>query len=270
MSSDTETLGAAFTNGVVEADGFTLRYWRAGAGDPVLVLHPAGGPRHSIALDLLAEQFDVVQLQMPGWGDQPNDAAQTFDDLAESVAAAAAALGLEQYHVLGSSVGGATALHLAVAHPDRVISLVMEGPAEFRDGVRPPNEIPPEEFARAFRLHPERPPVQSPPDPDAMARVWPLVGRMTSGPAYDEEFAAKLGTCPVRTLVLFGTADGVMPPHNGRTYRRLLPSCCYLLVHDAAHDVQGDRPEAFAEVVGDFLRRGMVFLVPEDDTLLNA
>jgi hypothetical protein len=40
-------------------------------------------------------------------------------------------------------------------------------------------------------------------------------------------------------------------------------------VHDAAHDIQGDRAEAFADVVGDFLRRGMAFLVPDQDTLIN-
>ena len=39
--------------------------------------------------------------------------------------------------------------------------------------------------------------------------------------------------------------------------------------HDAAHDIQGDRPEAFADVVGDFLRRGMAFLVTDTDTMIN-
>ena len=32
------------------------------------------------------------------------------------------------------------------------------------------------------------------------------------------------------------------------------PSLQY--VYDAAHDIQCDRPEAFADVVGDFLERG--------------
>jgi len=40
-------------------------------------------------------------------------------------------------------------------------------------------------------------------------------------------------------------------------------------VYDAAHDIQSDRPEAFADVVGDFLRRGMKFLINDQDGLIN-
>ena len=40
-------------------------------------------------------------------------------------------------------------------------------------------------------------------------------------------------------------------------------------VYDAAHDIQCDRPEAFADVVGDFLERGMKFLINDQDGLIN-
>ena len=40
-------------------------------------------------------------------------------------------------------------------------------------------------------------------------------------------------------------------------------------VYDAAHDIQSDRPEAFADVVGDFLDRGMKFLINDQDGLIN-
>jgi hypothetical protein len=40
-------------------------------------------------------------------------------------------------------------------------------------------------------------------------------------------------------------------------------------VYDAAHDIQSDRPEAFADVVGDFLERGMKFLINDQDGLIN-
>ena len=73
----------------------------------------------------------------------------------------------------------------------------------------------------------------------------------------------------VRTLVLFGEFDGVIPPENGRTYRRFMKNSSLKYVQEAAHDIQGDRAEALAEVVGDFLRRGMAFLVPDQDTLIN-
>jgi pimeloyl-ACP methyl ester carboxylesterase len=159
---------------------------------------------------------------------------------------------------------------VALAHPDRVISLVLEAPAAFREGATSPAAIPPEDMVRRFRVHPERVPAFTPPDPAVMARTWPLVERLLgSRPEFDQELADRLPEVAVRTLVLFGDRDGIIPAENGRTFRRLMPNCSYILVHDAAHDIQGDRPEAFAEIAGDFLARGWQFLLPEQSTLIN-
>jgi pimeloyl-ACP methyl ester carboxylesterase len=262
--------GAGFTEHTVQADGFAVRYAESGTGEALVVLHGAGGLRHSRALDLLAAQYRVVTIEMPGFGQQPNETHQTMAQLAQSVAVIIDAIGLDRYHLLGTSFGGATAAHLAVARPDRVISLVLEGPAAFREGSTNPAEIPPEQMLGRFRTHPERVPAFLPPDPEVMARTWPFVERLLgSRPVYDQELADQLPGLTVRTLVLFGDRDGIIPPQNGRTWRRLLPNCSFILVHDAAHDIQGDRAEAFADVVGDWLARGWQFLLPEQDTLIN-
>jgi pimeloyl-ACP methyl ester carboxylesterase len=262
--------GAGFTEGTVEVQGFTVRYFQAGEGEPLAVLHGAGGPVLTRALDLLSQQQRVVLLEMPGFGDQANDVHQSPAELAEAAAEAFAAIGIDRYHLLATSFGGGIALHVALAHPDRVISLVLEAPAAFREGATSPAEIPPEDMVRRFRVHPERVPAFTPPDPAVMARTWPLVERLLgSRPEFDQELADRLPEVGVRTLVLFGDRDGIIPAENGRTYRRLMPNCSYILVHDAAHDIQGDRPEAFAETAGDFLARGWQFLVPEQSTLIN-
>jgi pimeloyl-ACP methyl ester carboxylesterase len=262
--------GAGFTDHTVQTDGFTVRYAESGTGEALVVLHGAGGLRHSRALDLLAQQYRVLAIEMPGFGEQPNEAHDTMVQLAQTVARAVETIGLDRYHLLGTSFGGATAAHLAVAYPDRIISLVLEAPAAFREGATSPAEIPPEEMLGRFRVHPERVPPFLPPDPQFMARSWPFVDRLLgSRPDYDQELADQLSGLMVRTLVLFGDRDGIIPPENGRTWRRLLPNCCFILVHDAAHDIQGDRAEAFAEVVDDWLGRGWQFLLPEEDTLIN-
>jgi pimeloyl-ACP methyl ester carboxylesterase len=262
--------GAGFTEAHVDIDNFTVRYYRAGQGDPVVVLHGAGGPRFTRALDLLAQRRQVVLVEMPGFGEQVNDIHQTPDELAEAVAQAIEEIGLTRYHLLGTSLGGSIAARLASAHPDRVVSLVLEAPAAFREGAVSPADIPPEEMAGRFRVFPDRVPALTPPDPEATARVWPLVDRVLgTRPVDDPELAEKLPGLNVRTLVLFGDRDGVIPPHNGRTYRRLMPNCSLIFVHQAAHDIQGDRAEAFAEVVADFLDRGWQFLLPEQSTVIN-
>jgi pimeloyl-ACP methyl ester carboxylesterase len=265
-----QTAGAAFSEHAVQVESFTIRYFQAGQGDPLVVLHGAGGPRFSVALDLLAQQRRVVLMEMPGFGDQPNDLHQSMEDLAGTVAQAIEAIGLDRYHLLGTSFGGAAAVRIALTHPERLISLVLEAPAAFREGATSPADIPPGDMLRRFRVYPERVPAFTPPDPEAMARTWPLVDRLlASRPDFDQELAERLPACQVRTLVLFGDCDGVIPPENGRTWRRLMPNCSFILVYDAAHDIQGDRAEAFADVVSDFLARGWQFLLPEQSTLIN-
>jgi pimeloyl-ACP methyl ester carboxylesterase len=267
--TDTEVRapGSAFVEGSVEAGGFTVRYFEAGDGPAVLYLPGAGGPVMTLALDALAERFRVIVLEYPGWGEQPNDVAD-FDGLADQVAEIATALGLERFHIVGTSFGGACALHFALRHTERVESMVLEGPGKVREGSVHPSTLAPEAFVKAFRSHPERLPHMGPPDPEFMARVWPTVERLM-GDGTDNGFSARLAELPTRTLILFGRDDGIINPINGRFYRRYLRNSSLQYVYDAAHDIQSDRPEAFADVVGDFLERGMKFLINDQDGLIN-
>jgi pimeloyl-ACP methyl ester carboxylesterase len=132
------TIGAGFTEGSVEVDGFPVRYFEAGEGEPLVVLHGAGGPEFTVALDLLARTRRVVLLEMPGFGERVNDVHQGLAEFAEAVARAVEAIGIDRYQLLGTSLGGATALHIALAHPDRLVSLVLDAPAAFREGATPP------------------------------------------------------------------------------------------------------------------------------------
>ena len=175
----TETPAAGlFAERKTEADGFSVRYYEAGDGDPLLVVHGAGGVQLTPALGILSQAFRVCAVELPGWGEQANERSETLDDLAVTVAAAGEAIGLARYHLLGTSLGGAVALHMALLYPDRVSSLILEGPAQFRVGSRSPAEIPPDQLVRAFRAHPEREPAFQSPDPQAMARYWPIVDRV--------------------------------------------------------------------------------------------
>ncbi len=259
--------GVAFVERFVDAAGFTVRYLEAGDGPAVLYLPGAGGPVMTFALDALAKRFRVIVLEFPGWGAQPNEITD-FDELADQVAEIATALGLQRFHLVGTSFGGACALHFVVRHTDRVESMVLEAPAKFREGSAHPSTLAPEEFVRAFRSHPERVPHMSPPEPEFMQRVWPTVERLM-GDGVDNGFSDLLTDLPTRTLILFGRDDGIINPINGRVLRRSLRNSSLQYVFDAAHDIQSDRPEAFADVVGDFLDRGMKFLINDQDGLIN-
>jgi pimeloyl-ACP methyl ester carboxylesterase len=90
-----------------------------------------------------------------------------------------------------------------------------------------------------------------------------------SGLRRDEELERQLGGLNVPTLVLFGTEDRTIPPEMGRIYREKLPNCHVVLVYDAGHDVDAERPEAFASVVSDFLERRGQFVVTRTSGLVN-
>lgn len=260
---------AEFREAFVEADGFRIRYQEAGEGAPLVHLHGAGGMRISPAHKILAQKYRVIAFEMPGFGaSSENTRTRDQAELARTMAAAAGALGLDRFNLWGTSFGGKTALWLAAQAPELLTALVLESPAAIRQpGGRAPSGTP-EEIARALFAHPERVPPLPPADPAVVAQTGRLVARLR-GPDRDPDLEARMQELTAPALVLFGTLDRVTPPVLGRHYKELLPNCNLVLVYDAAHAIGTDRPEAFCEVVTDFLERHEAFIISRHETLIN-
>jgi len=258
-----------FTEGFVEADGFRIRYMEGGQGVPLVHLHGAGGLRLTPGHDLLSRQFRVIAFEMPGFGESPeNIRTKAMPELASTMALAVKNLGVDSFNLMGTSFGGKTALWLTLQEPERVRALVLEAPAAIRQaGAQSPSGTP-EEIARRLYAHPER--LGSVPLPDAAirAKTQPLVQRLR-GPDRDAELESRLPDLTAPTLVLFGTLDSVISPAMGRVYKELIPGCHLVFVYDAAHAISTDRPEAFAEVVGDFLERHEAFVISRVQTVIH-
>ena len=62
-------------------------------------------------------------------------------------------------------------------------------------------------------------------------------------------------------LVLLGTHDAGASPGLGARYKALLPNCHLVWVYDAGRDIAANRPEAFTDVVADFLERREAFVI---------
>jgi pimeloyl-ACP methyl ester carboxylesterase len=86
----------------------------------------AGSSRVPVAFQLPAytQHFSCIALDLPGTGESDKPlgpyATETY---ADQVAAFLRAVGIEQAHVAGVSLGAGVGMHLAVRHPDRVRSL---------------------------------------------------------------------------------------------------------------------------------------------------
>jgi len=89
------------------------------------------------------------------------------------------------------------------------------------------------------------------------------------GPNRDPALEDRLGEIEARTLVLFGTEDKMIPSDMGSIYKERMKSCNFILVYDAGHVIAAERPEAFTEVVADFLERHEAFLISRTETLIH-
>jgi pimeloyl-ACP methyl ester carboxylesterase len=100
----------------------SLAFTRTGSGPTLVLLHALGLSRSAWdpVVPALAERFDVVAVDLPGFGASP-PLPPTTPASPEALAAAVGALldelGLTAPHVVGNSLGGGVALELAAARP---------------------------------------------------------------------------------------------------------------------------------------------------------
>ena len=109
-----------------------LAHTRTGAGAPLVLLHGIGSSRHAWdpVIPALAEHFDVIAVDLPGFGDSeplPPEVEPLPAALAAAVAGLLDDLGITAPHVAGNSLGGWVALELAGIRP--VASLALLSPA---------------------------------------------------------------------------------------------------------------------------------------------
>lgn len=122
--------GGAYTAPVpyADIDAGRLYYEQHGHGEPLLCIQglaldvsgwrpqiPAFARRHQVTV------FDNRDVGRSFYATAPYD----IPSLAADAVALADLLGLERFHVLGSSMGGAIAQELALGHPERVLSLTV-------------------------------------------------------------------------------------------------------------------------------------------------
>jgi pimeloyl-ACP methyl ester carboxylesterase len=121
------TMGFVPTN-----DGYRLYVEEAGEGEPLLFIHEFAGDHRSWKpqVEHFRDRYRCVVYAARGY--PPSDVPTELDAYSQARAvddalAVLDALGIEQAHVVGLSMGGFCALHLALRAPERTRSLVVAG-----------------------------------------------------------------------------------------------------------------------------------------------
>jgi 3-oxoadipate enol-lactonase len=110
----------------VDVDGLTINYDVQGEGEPLLLIPYLSADHACYAFQLPAytEHFSCIAIDLPGTGESAKPPGPySTEGYADQVAGFLGAIGVEQAHVAGVSLGAGVGMHLAVRHPGRVRSL---------------------------------------------------------------------------------------------------------------------------------------------------
>lgn len=243
----------------------------AGQGSPLLLLHGLGGS-HEMWLSIfpdLARAYRVIAADHRGHGasDKPRG-PYTIPLFASDWLALMDALRVDRAHVVGLSMGGAIAMHLALARPERVASLALVDTWGF----------PHPDFLALLRRRLERlaagdlaayaeeaiPQVYSPAfiaaNPQALAdyrarvtRLDPDSLRAAVGACMTHDMRGRVGEIRTRTLVMVGSEDRLLPPYHSEYLARSIPGARLAVIQGSGHIPHLEQPSEFLKRLTGFL-----------------
>lgn len=236
--------------------GFTVHSVEYGSGDECIVLiHGLSGSSRWWARNApeLADGYRVVIPDLVGFGRSARPALRLpgIPAAADLLADWMGTRGLGRAHVIGHSMGGQVAIHLASEHPERVKRLVLVDAAG----------IPRALTALALaRLAAEASPLWRWGDP----RFLPVIARdaLTAGPRtllrslmqiMKDDVRPLLPRIEAPTLIIWGEYDSLVPLSHAGEMRKMIPDARIAVLRSASHNPMVDRPADFNRLVLRFL-----------------
>jgi len=118
----------------VEIPGATIRSLVAGDGpQQVICLHGLGSNKASFfqTVSALTPDHTVHAIDLPGFGGSSKPARAAYDSryFSRAVVGYMDAMGIDQAHLVGNSMGGRIALEVALSEPDRALTVSLLAPA---------------------------------------------------------------------------------------------------------------------------------------------
>jgi len=253
------------------------RYWEAGAGDPLILLHGAGlnsgCENWALAMGPLSERFRCLAIDCLNWGtgdilDQEFSFAYLVDHIREFMDV----LGVDSANVIGHSMGGWLVTLLSYESPNRVRKVVnvagggqatrpLQNMVEFQ--VPPPERIR-EHYTRlaaasggAFSVDELAAPFIAKRDLPGHGEAFAKVMRHMTNPLTRQRYNTlrRLPFITAPTLVIWGRDDQVNSLEElGEPLARGIPGAKLIVYDNTGHAVPWEQPERFAADVLEFLK----------------
>lgn len=246
-----------------------LLFARRGSGFPLVLVHGyLGGSRMwRETLDHFASRYDVIAPDLAGFGDSAHLASpERIEHHAEQVLALLDRQGMKQFRLIGHSMGGMIAQHMAASAGKRIDRMVLYGTGpcghtrtrfETADVTR--QRLVTEGVAATARH---------------IAATWFVAGK--NAPAYETcveigsraslqgaiagthafgrwDAQAVLPTLAMPTLIVWGEKDRSIGWDQCEMLWRSIPQSSLAVCPGCAHNVHFEKPDLFKLLVGDFL-----------------
>lgn len=254
-----------------------MRYVRKGQGPSVILIHGLASSIYSWAdvIGPLSERFDVIALDLPGFGASSKPDNLSFGDYAPTLVGLMGALNVPKAHFVGNSMGGAVSLLMAARERDRVDHVVILDSAGFN---LQPRQRP--FLARLLASRAMGPLAEGLPVKRLLTRLFlerliqdetritderideyvaPFLspGALASARSLllspiDEDFEKDIASIQAPTLVLWGRFDPWLPlSHADRFVAEIKDARKVVL--ETGHMPQEEKPLEVARLIGDFL-----------------
>lgn len=275
----------------LQAGGIKTHFVHKGeTGSPIVLVHGFAANTYTWRQSLVAlsQNHRVFALDVKGFGltEKPRDGQYHINAYAEHLLAFLDALKLEKPILIGSSLGGAIILQVALQHPDRVGGLVLvdAAPLDIGRGSKPPNVGGEKSVLKAFS--------KTKPTPALMRLLITrdLVARGLRNSFYNkalvtaemidayyrpitidgaaEAFASMFVATPeskmpdlpplaklkIPTLVIWGRHDEVLPVAQAKIFSDSIPGARLVIFEDAGHLPHEEDPPRFSTLIEEFVR----------------
>lgn len=234
-----------------------------GPGDPLVLLHGLFGGLSNFGsqIEHFSDRYNVILPTLPIFTLplRKVSLAGLVDHLADFIEHK----GYPPIHIMGNSLGGHVAILYALAHPDKIATIILSGSSGLFESAMG-NTLPPRKNYDFIKKKTEStfydPAVSS---KELVDEVFSTVNDrnrglriiMTAKSAVRHNLGHKLDQIKAPTLLIWGNQDTITPPFVGEQFQELIADSELYFIDKCAHAPMMEVPDEFNEIMDGWLQR---------------